>query len=249
MLIDTHCHIFKDYYENTDEIIAKAEKSGICKIINNACNLNSCLEVLELSKKYSNMYIALGLHPEENFDELDNIIKIINDNVGNKKFIAIGEIGLDYNFNKENKKEQIKVLEKQLDLATKLKLPVIIHSRESTQDMLNILKKYNLKGIIHCFNGSVEVAHEYIKMGYKLGINGVVTFKNCKLIEVIRKIGIDNLVFETDSPYLTPAPNRGKVNDPSYINSIVDFISKELSVDRNELERISNKNVVEIFDI
>ena len=112
-----------------------------------------------------------------------------------------------------------------------------------------LLKKYKLKGIIHCFNGSVEVAKEYIKMGYKLGINGVVTFKNCKLIETIRKIGIDNLVFETDSPYLTPVPNRGKRNDPSFVVNILEFVSNELNIDKELLVKVSNRNVSEIFDI
>lgn len=249
MLVDTHCHIYSEYYDDINEVMDKISKANISKVINNGCNLSTCKEVIELSKKYDNMYIALGLHPEENLDELDSIIELIKDNKNNEKLVAIGEIGLDYNYNKDNKLNQIRVLERQLNLASELKLPVIIHSREATGDMLNILKSYSLKGVIHCFNGSVETAREYIKMGYKLGINGVVTFKNCKLIDVIREIGIDNLVFETDSPYLTPVPDRGKRNDPSYVNNIVDFISKELIIDKRVLEEISNKNVKEIFDI
>ena len=249
MLVDTHCHIYSEYYYDIDEVMDIISNANISKVINNGCNLSTCKEVIELSKKYDNMYIAIGLHPEENLDELDSIIELIKDNKNNERLVAIGEIGLDYNFNKENKSDQIKVLERQLDLARELNLPVIIHSREATGDMLNILKSYNLKGVIHCFNGSVETAREYIKMGYKLGINGVVTFKNCKLINVIREIGIDNLVFETDSPYLTPVPDRGKRNDPSYVNYIVGFISKSLNIDKNILEEISNRNVSEIFDI
>ena len=249
MLVDTHCHIYREYYDDINEIINKIEKANICKVINNGCNLNTCKEVIELSKKYDNMFIALGLHPEENLDELDSIIKLIKDNKNNKKLVAIGEIGLDYNFNKENKMNQIKILKRQLDLASELNLPVIIHNREATGDMLSILKSYNLKGVIHCFNGSVETAREYIKMGYKLGINGIVTFKNCKLIDVIREIGIENVVFETDSPYLTPVPDRGKRNDPSYVNNVVDFLSSNLNINRDELVRISNDNVKYIFDI
>ena len=249
MLVDTHCHIYKDYYENIDEVMNKIEKAHIGKIINNACNLKTGMEIIELCNKYSNMYFALGLHPEENLEELDSIIELIKNNIDNKKMVAIGEIGLDYNYSKDNKSEQKSVLEKQLKFAEKLNKPVIIHSRESTGDMLSILKNYSLKGVIHCFNGSVEVAKEYINMGYKLGINGVVTFKNCKLINVIREIGVDSLVFETDSPYLTPVPDRGKKNDPSYINNIVDFVSKELNVDKKVLEEISNRNIKEVFDI
>ena len=249
MLVDTHCHIYSEYYNNIDLLMKNIKENNIGKVINNACNFKSCLEVLELSKKYNNMYIALGLHPEEDLNEIDKVIELIKTNIGNKKLIAIGEIGLDYYYNKDNKNMQIEILEKQLKLAEELSLPVIIHSRDATGDMLNILKKYNLKGVIHCFNGSVEVAKEYIKMGYKLGINGVVTFKNCKLIDVIKSIGINDLVFETDSPYLTPVPDRGKQNNPSYINNIVDFISESLNINREDLETISNRNVKDIFDI
>lgn len=249
MLVDTHCHIYKEYYEDIDSLMDKLSSNGICKVINNGCNFKTSNEVMELSNIYDNMYFTIGLHPEEDLSEIDSIVELIQDNLNNKKFIGIGEIGLDYYWNKENKEEQIKVLETQLKIAQSYNLPVIIHSRESTGDMLSILKKYKLKGIIHCFNGSVEVAREYIKMGYKLGINGVVTFKNCKLIDVIREVGIDNIVFETDSPYLTPVPDRGKKNDPSYVNVIVDFISSELGIDKEVLVYISNKNVSDIFDI
>ncbi len=249
MLIDTHCHIYKEYYEDIDSLMEKLSNSGINGIINNGCNFKTSNEVKDLSELYSSMYFTIGLHPSENLKELEDVIKLILDNLNSSKFLGIGEIGLDYYWNKDNKDAQKKVFEKQLEIAQEYNLPVIIHSRESTGDMLNILKNYNLKGIIHCFNGSVEVAKEYIKMGYKLGINGVITFKNCKLIEVIKEIGIENIVFETDSPYLTPVPDRGKKNDPSYVNVIVDFISSELQINRDTLVKISNENVRDIFDI
>lgn len=248
MLTDTHCHIFEEYYDVND-IMNKINSSKINRIINNACDFKTSLEVLDLSNKYSNMYCAIGLHPENNLDELDDVMDLIVKNKDNTKMIAIGEIGLDYYYNKDNKSEQMNVLEKQLKLAEKLNLPVIIHSREATGDMISILKKYNVKGVIHCFNGSVETAKEYIKLGFKLGINGVITFKNCKLIDVFKTIGIDNIVFETDSPYLTPVPYRGEVNDPTYIMDIVDFVSKNIGVSEEDLADISNKNIKDIFDI
>ena len=136
-----------------------------------------------------------------------------------------------------------------MELAEKLNLPVIIHSREATGDMLSVLKKFNVKGVIHCFNGSVEVAKEYIKLGYKLGINGVITFKNCKLIDVIKNIGVDNIVFETDSPYLAPVPFRGEENNPTHVIDIVDFVSNNTGVSVEDLANISNKNIKYIFDI
>lgn len=248
MFTDTHCHIYEEYYD-VDDIMKKINSSNANRVINNACDFKTSLEVLDLSNKYSNMYCAIGLHPENNLDEIDNVIDLVIKNKDNPNMVAIGEIGLDYYYTKENKKEQIEILCKQLELAEKLNLPVIIHSREATGDMLSILKKFNVKGVIHCFNGSVEVAKEYIKLGYKLGINGVITFKNCKLIDVIKTIGVDNVVFETDSPYLAPVPFRGEENNPTHVIDIVDFVSNNTGVSVEDLANISNKNIKYIFDI
>lgn len=248
MFTDTHCHIYEEYYD-VDDIMKKINSSNVNRVINNACDFKTSLEVLDLSNKYSNMYCAIGLHPENNLDEIDNVIDLVIKNKDNPNMVAIGEIGLDYYYTKENKKEQIEILCKQLELAEKLNLPVIIHSREATGDMLSILKKFNVKGVIHCFNGSVEVAKEYIKLGYKLGINGVITFKNCKLIDVIKTIGVDNVVFETDSPYLAPVPFRGEENNPTHVIDIVDFVSNNTGVSVEDLANISNKNIKYIFDI
>lgn len=248
MFTDTHCHIYEEYYD-VDDIMKKINSSNVNRVINNACDFKTSLEVLDLSNKYSNMYCAIGLHPENNLDEIDSVMNLIIKNKDNPKMVAIGEIGLDYYYTKENKKEQIEILCKQLELAEKLNLPVIIHSREATGDMLSVLKKFNVKGVIHCFNGSVEVAKEYIKLGYKLGINGVITFKNCKLIDVIKTIGVDNVVFETDSPYLAPVPFRGEENNPTHVIDIVDFVSNNTGVSVANLANISNKNIKYIFDI
>ena len=248
MFTDTHCHIYEEYYD-VDDIMKKINSSNVNRVINNACDFKTSLEVLDLSNKYSNMYCAIGLHPENNLDEIDNVIDLVIKNKDNPNMVAIGEIGLDYYYTKENKKEQIEILCKQLELAEKLNLPVIIHSREATGDMLSILKKFNVKGVIHCFNGTVEVAKEYIKLGYKLGINGVITFKNCKLIDVIKTIGVDNVVFETDSPYLAPVPFRGEENNPTHVIDIVDFVSNNTGVSVEDLANISNKNIKYIFDI
>ena len=248
-MVDTHCHIYSEYYEDIDAVIKRAFNEGVDVLINNACNLSTAKEVLALSNRYQEMYCVLGLHPGENLSEITNVISLIKDNLYNKKMIGIGEIGLDYFYTKENKGEQISVFENQLKLAEENNIPVIIHCRDATEDMLKILKKYKLRGIIHCFNGSVEVAREYIKMGYKLGINGVITFKNCKLIETIREIGIENIVFETDSPYLTPVPYRGIKNEPSYVVSVLSFVSEKLNIEKDVLVEISNNNISAIFDI
>ena len=235
MFVDTHCHLYKEYYDNIDEIIFDSVNNGIQIMINNGCNFLSSCEVLESSRLYSNVYCAIGLHPGENLEEIDKVIELIKENLLNKKMLAIGEIGLDYFYTKENRLKQISVFEKQLVVAEKYNIPVIIHSREATSDTIEILKKYRVRGIIHCFSGSVEVAKEYIKMGFKLGINGVVTYNNCKLIDTIKKIGINNLVFETDCPYLTPVPYRGKKNIPKYIINIVDYLASNLNISKEEL--------------
>lgn len=248
MFTDTHCHIYEEYYD-VDDIMKKINSSNVNRVINNACDFKTSLEVLDLSKRYSNMYCAIGLHPENDLDEIDNVMALIIKNKDNPKMVAIGEIGLDYYYNKDNKEEQIEILCKQLELAEKFNLPVIIHSREATGDMLSILKKYDVKGVIHCFNGNVEVAKEYIKLGYKLGINGVITFKNCKLIEVFKTIGVDNVVFETDSPYLAPVPFRSEENNPTHVIDIVNFVSSNTGVSVEDLANISNKNIKDIFDI
>lgn len=249
MFTDTHCHIYKEYYENIDEILNNAQNVNINRVINNGCSNTSNIEVLELITKYNNMYGALGIHPEEieNYKEED--ITFIENNLSNKKVIAIGEIGLDYHYTKENKEEQIKLFERQLSLAEKYHKPVIIHSREATEDTINTLKKYKVTGVIHSFSGSLETANIYIKMGFKLGINGVITFKNSKLKDVIKEIDLTNIVLETDSPYLSPHPYRGTRNEPANISEIATFICSLKNITLRELSIITNKNINQIFDI
>ena len=218
-------------------------------MINNGCNTASNKEVLHLIEIYPNMYGAIGIHPEKVDSYQEEDINFIKENLVNNKIIAIGEIGLDYHYTKENKEEQKKLLEDQLLLAQEYNIPVIIHSREATKDTINTLKKYKIKGVIHSFSGSLETAQIYIKMGFLLGINGVITFKNSKLKEVIKEIPLENLVLETDSPYLTPEPFRGTRNEPARVLEIAKFISELKEVSLNDLARITNDNIKRIFDI
>ena len=249
MFTDTHCHIYKEYYENIDEVLKNAKKSNVNRMINNGCDKKSNEEVLELTQKYENIYGAIGIHPENVEEYTKEDLKNIEENIKNKKIIAIGEIGLDYHYTKENKESQKELLESQLKIAEHYHLPVIIHSREATEDTINTLKKYKITGVIHSFSGSLETARIYIKMGYLLGINGVITFKNSKLKEVIKEISLDNIILETDSPYLTPEPFRGKRNEPARIHEIAKFICELKGVSLEELARITNENIKRIFDI
>lgn len=248
MLIDTHAHIYNKYYDNIDEILNNANFNNVTKIINCATSIDNFEEIIKYSNLYG-FYYALGIHPEEiNEEPYDTLERYIVDNLNNSKFVAIGEIGLDYYHNKDNILEQKKLFEFQLNLAQKYNLPVIVHSREATNDTINILKKYKLKGIIHCFSGSVETANEYIRLGYKLGIGGLLTFKNCNLKENIGKFGLENIVLETDSPYVTPEPYRGSKNEPSYLLKIAQKLSNILNLDIKEIEEITTKNCNSIFD-
>lgn len=248
MFVDTHCHIFKSDYDNIDEVLNNASNNNVKYYINNGSDREYNKEVLELVKEYDNMYGALGIHPEAVDDYSLDDIEFIKNNLSNEKIVAIGEIGLDYHYTKENKDEQIKLLEMQLSLAEEYNLPVIIHSRDATEDTINTLKKFNCRGTIHSFSGSLETAKIYIKMGYLLGVNGVITFKNCNIKDVIKEVGLDNIVLETDSPYLTPVPYRGMQNNPSHILDIAKFVSELYNISLEELSYRTNENIKRMYE-
>ncbi len=250
MYIDTHCHLSKNYYDNIDEIINEDINNNVEKIIISSCEKESQLECIELIKKYDFIYATIGYHPEEakktTVDDMKVLEKLIEKN---EKIIGIGEIGLDYHYDKDNKELQQQLFEKQLDIAEKYELPVVIHSRDATEDTINILKKYKLKGIIHCFSGSLETAKIYLNMGYKLGIGGVVTFKNSSLYKVIEQLSLNDIVLETDSPYLTPEPYRGKKNSSKYIPIIAKKIADIKKTDVVTVGKITTKNCQCLFDL
>lgn len=248
-LTDSHTHILPTDVSNYQEILENLKQNNIKRIIINGYNDKTNKEVLELVSKYENVYGALGFHPD-NINELtEDSLEFIKQNLNNPKIIAIGEIGLDYYHNKENKEDQIKLLEKFLELSTKTNKPVIIHNREATGDLITTLKKYKTKGIIHCFNGSKETANIFLKLGYKLGIGGVITFKNCKLKEEIKGLSPDSFLLETDAPYLTPEPYRGKPNEPKYMIYTLRALSSALNINEEELSNILENNFQELFDI
>lgn len=248
MFVDTHCHFFKEYYDDIDDIAKKIKDAKVYRIINNGCDTASNEEVLDSIEKYEFIYGALGIHPENASEYTLEDFNYVSKHIVDKKVVAVGEIGLDYHYTKENKDKQIELFEKQLRLAETVNKPVIIHSRDATLDTINILKKYHVKGVIHSFSGSYETAMEYIKMGFLLGINGVITFKNCNLRDVIKRVDIKNIVLETDSPYLTPEPFRGQKNDSSHIVDIAKYIADLKEIDIKELAELINANVAKLFD-
>ena len=244
-MIDTHAHIVSEYYDDIDLLVKELIEKNIIGVINNATNYKEALEIIELSKKYNNfLYAAIGIHPENVEEDINKIENLIKEN----KIVAIGEIGLDYHWRKDNKEEQKEVFIKQLKLSKKYNLPVIIHTRDSIQDCLDIIKKQNVRGIMHCFSGSYEMAKEFIKYGFKLGIGGVLTFKNSKLYEVIEKVDLEDIVLETDSPYLSPEPFRGTKNIPSNVLYVAKKIAEIKNISVEKVIEKTTENARNIFD-
>jgi len=248
-MVDTHCHVLSEYYDNIDELILRIRKSGVDKIIVNGTDMKSNLEVLNLVKKYDIVYGAIGFHPTEldNFD--DNNLKWLEEHINDDKIVAIGEIGLDYHYDNTDKEFQKMVFKRQLDIANNFSKPVIVHSRDAIQDTYNILSNYNIKGSIHCFSGSVEMAREFIKLGFYIGVGGVSTYKNVKnLINVIENISLEYILLETDAPYLTPEPLRGQDNSPENIPIIARKIAEVKEIDYNSVVKITTDNAYRLFD-
>ena len=250
MYIDTHCHLSVEDYDDIDLVIEENRKEGIDKIIISGCTRDTIVESLKLSDKYDDIYVTIGYHPSEaRITTLDDL-KLLEEQIKNKKVVGIGEIGLDYHYGKEDIEEQKSLFRRQMDIAKKNNLPAVIHSRDATADTIEILSEYpEVKCDIHCFSGSLETARIYISMGYKLGIGGVVTFKNSNLYKVIEAIGCENILLETDAPYLTPVPFRGKKNSSKYIKFIAKRISEILDISEEEVSKITLSNTYSLFDL
>jgi len=249
MYIDVHCHLDSEFYDDIDGIIVNSLKNNVGKLIYNGCNMETNKEVLALVNKYDSVYGAIGFHPTElvNVKEEDYIF--LEENIKNKKIVAIGEIGLDYHYENTDKEKQKYHFIKQLKLAKKYNLPVIVHSRDSIQDTYNILKDYPVKGVLHCYSGSVEMAREFVKLGYFISVGGIITFKNAKnIIEVIKDIDLSYILLETDSPFLTPEPHRKEKNQPMYIPLIANKIAEVKGISVEEVRDTSTSNASRLFD-
>ena len=249
MYIDTHCHITNNDYDDIPSLIDKIKDSGVSKIIVNGCDMESNIEVLDLVKKYDIVYGALGFHPTELDDFNDEYLSWLDEHINDEKIVALGEIGLDYHYDNTDKDKEIYIFRKQLEIAKKHNKPVIVHSRDAIQDTYNILSEYGLKGSIHCFSGSLEMAREFIKMGYMIGVGGVVTYKNAKnIINVIENIDLEYILLETDAPYMTPEPFRKYKNDSSYIPVIAKKIAELKNVSVEEVGRVTSDSARRLFD-
>ncbi len=249
MFIDTHCHLSIEDYEDIETILEDNRKEGVSPIIISGCTKETIIESLQYGNLYSDAFVTIGYHPSEADITTDEDLFLLEEKLKLNKVVGIGEIGLDYHYGKENKDKQIELFEKQLAIAEKYHLPVVIHSRDATFDTIDCLKKYSVSGVIHCFSGSLETAKEYIKMGFFLGIGGVITFKNSNLADTVTKIPLDSIVLETDSPYLTPVPYRGEKNSSKYIPFIAEKIANCKNVSLKQVAEITTSNAKYIFHL
>lgn len=249
MFIDTHCHISKDDYEDVEKVIKKAKENNVGMLLLCGCDKKGIKEAIEIAKSHDNIYLEIGYHPSETNTTTDEDLEELKKLAQNSKVVAIGEIGLDYHWEKENKEEQKKLFRKQIKIAKELKLPIVIHTRDAFQDTYNILKEENHYGDIHCFSGNKENAKMYISLGYYLGIGGVLTFKNTNLTETLKDVPLERILLETDCPYLTPEPYRKEKNEPMYIPIVAKKISEVLDKDINEVEKTIYNNTITLFKL
>lgn len=251
--IDSHAHIYLDQFtDNVDEIIKRSLDNKVNKILMPNINLDTVSKMLNLSGKYKGIcYPMLGLHPCYIENEFENeITKILE--YKSSETIAIGEIGLDFFRGRKNIKNQIRALEIQCEYALSQKLPIVIHTRNSIDETISIISRYSKKGltgVFHCFSGNLNQAYNIINMGFKIGVGGILTFKNSNIKNVISKIEIKHLILETDSPYLSPEPLRGKVNEPANIIFISEKLSEILSVPIEIVSQVTSENVKNLFDL
>ena len=253
MIFDSHAHYDSEQFnEDRDELLQSMPENGVGTIVNSGANWNSVTEVVELARKYPHVYAAVGMHPDEVGDLNEERFEYLKAQCHKDKVVAVGEIGLDYYWDNESHDVQKKWFIKQLDLARELDLPVIIHSRDAAADTLEIMKEHGkgLRGVIHCFSYSIELAREYVKMGFHIGIGGVVTFKNGKkLKEIAQEIPLDHILLETDCPYLAPVPFRGKRNSSIYISYIAEEIANLKGISYEEVVAQTEKNGKKLFGI
>ncbi len=254
MIFETHAHYDDEAYDDDrDTVLELLKQEGIAPIVNIGASLNSTENTVKLAHKYDHVYAAVGVHPSDCASLTEEDIDRIRSYCDDPKVVAIGEIGLDYHYDEPDREVQKKWFIRQLDLALSTGLPVVVHSRDAAADTLNILKRKEytkLKGIIHCYSYSTEQALEYVKMGYYIGVGGVVTFKNArKLHETVKEIPIENIVVETDSPYLAPVPYRGRRNSSAYLTYIIEEIARLKSLDYEEVERITYENAAGLYGV
>ncbi len=254
MIFDTHAHYDNDAFdEDRESLLSGLPGQGIGAVVNIGASISTSENTLELTRKYPFIYGAAGVHPNETGELNDHLIECLREMAEDPKMVAIGEIGLDYYWDEQDRETQKYWFARQLDLARETGLPVVIHSRDAAKDTLDIMKEQkagDIGGVIHCFSYGVELAREYLNMGFYLGIGGVLTFKNArKLKEVVEYMPTDRLVLETDCPYLSPAPYRGKRNSSLFLTYVVEAVSRIKGISREQVEQITYDNAGRLYGL
>jgi len=252
-MIDSHSHLFEEEFENDiEDCIKRCKDNNVNKILLVGFSYDTNRKAQVLSKKYDIFYPTAGIHPDEADNSYLEKINELKEFIKNNKIYAIGECGIDYHYTKENALIQKIIFKEQIELSIKNNLPIIIHMRDATLDTYNILKEYKgkIKGVMHCYSGSLEMAYEFIKLGLHISLGGPVTFKNAKEPkEVAKNIPLDKLLLETDCPFLAPTPYRGKRNESSYVTLVAKEIASLRGISYEELEQATEKNTKELFNL
>lgn len=252
-MIDTHCHIDEEAFDaDREEVIARQQQSGVEVMIVPGVNTASIKTVLDVCHAHPGYcYPAFGLHPEDVKADWQEQLAIVEQAIRAHKdeLVAIGEIGLDYYWDKTYKDEQKEVLRRQLLLARELDLPVILHNREATEDIIRIVREVGGRGVFHCFNGSRETVEEILKMDFYVGIGGVLTFKNSKLAEKLDVVPMDRLLLETDAPYMAPVPHRGERNESRFMIHVVERLAQVYNCTLETVIMATNSNAKQLFKI
>lgn len=246
-MIDTHCHLSDSAFSvDLDTVISSAFESGLDKIICSGAEIGDIFKISKIIQKYDNVYCTIGIHPEYAIQYTDDDLIKIKDFATNKKMVGIGEIGLDYYHGDENRFKQIELFEKQIEIAKSVKLPIAIHTRNAEQDTINIVK--DISGVLHCFTGSFNMAKVFLDKGFYFSASGIITFKNAiELRETFKKIPIDRIVIETDSPYCAPVPLRGKRCEPKMILETLKVLANIKNVSFEKINNILNENTLNLY--
>jgi TatD DNase family protein len=250
MYFESHAHLDdKRFREDREELLGLLPSCGIDYVVNVGCDVKSSKQSIRLAERYDYIFASVGIHPHELYDMSSQTIEELRRLSQHKKVVAIGEIGLDYYYDTHPRELQQFWFRQQLRLAESVNKPVIIHSRDASQETFDIMSASNVrKGVIHCYSGSAPMAVEYTKMGFYIGIGGVVTFPNAKkMVEVVDAVPLEKILIETDSPYLAPAPNRGKRNDPRNLEYIVSKIAEIKNISPENVANITSKNAQNLF--
>lgn len=250
-MIDTHAHIYlKEFDKDRIQIIANAREAGIDRILMPAIDSETHKSMLKVEDEFSECFSMIGLHPCSVKQNFEDELRVVKEYLLNRKFIAIGEIGLDFYWDITYRQEQYAAFHQQIKIAIEHELPIVIHSRNAINECIEMVRQYpDAKGVFHCFSGNELQARQIIDLSFMLGIGGVITFKNAGLDTFIKEIGLNNIILETDAPYLAPVPFRGKRNEPAHIKFVIEKLSDVSGLAIEEIEQLTTANAKRLFDL